>query len=255
MKSLQISHVGHVLFGKPDATMLKLKWDMGGGIIVSGQNQDSDYLGDNRTGEYSRSNNNSDDGVMIDALVGLGPQFSHLQRRLSWSILFGLSYHGQNLTMTDGYQTIDLISNDIGPFHGLDSTYEAKWWGAWIGTDVKMSPWARVNLSLHYEFHLVEYEAEANWNLRSYLAHPVSFEHWGTGDFGLTDGYGMVGGIVAEIKLYDAWYLSLEGNYKTFQMKNGVDRVYFSDGTIADTRLNEVNWDSWCAMVGISYQF
>ena len=37
------------------------------GIIMEGDNQDSDYNGDNRTLEFSRSNNSSDGRKVIDA--------------------------------------------------------------------------------------------------------------------------------------------------------------------------------------------
>jgi hypothetical protein len=46
--------------------------DLNYGKIFSGDNQDSDYLGNNRTLEFSRSNNNADKGVVIDASVNAG---------------------------------------------------------------------------------------------------------------------------------------------------------------------------------------
>ena len=42
------------------------------GWIFDGDNQDSDYLGDNRTFEFSRSNNNTDDHYVWDASVAIG---------------------------------------------------------------------------------------------------------------------------------------------------------------------------------------
>src|SRR3990172_5207531 len=49
-----------------------LKGSLAGGLIFDGENQDSDYLGDNRTLEFSRSNNNSDAGNVWDASAGAG---------------------------------------------------------------------------------------------------------------------------------------------------------------------------------------
>lgn len=43
--------------------------------IYSGKNQDSDFLGDNRTSEFSRSNNASDDGEAEDLSAGVGYRF------------------------------------------------------------------------------------------------------------------------------------------------------------------------------------
>ncbi len=40
--------------------------------IFDGENQNSDYAGDDRMLEFSRSNNNSDEGNMLDASFGIG---------------------------------------------------------------------------------------------------------------------------------------------------------------------------------------
>jgi Protochlamydia outer membrane protein len=40
--------------------------------IFDGENQDSGYAGGDRTLEFSRSNNNSDEGNMLDAFFGIG---------------------------------------------------------------------------------------------------------------------------------------------------------------------------------------
>ena len=46
------------------------------GWITGGENQDSDFNGDNRTLEYSRSNNSGDDGNVLDASLGIGYPFT-----------------------------------------------------------------------------------------------------------------------------------------------------------------------------------
>ncbi len=45
------------------------------GWIFDGDNQDSDYLGDNRTFEFSRSNNSTDDDYVWDASLAIGYPF------------------------------------------------------------------------------------------------------------------------------------------------------------------------------------
>ena len=52
------------------------------GSIFDGANQDSDYDGDNRTLEYSRSNNSTDQGSVWDATLGIGYQFKAASGRL-----------------------------------------------------------------------------------------------------------------------------------------------------------------------------
>ncbi|MEJ2314994.1 MAG: hypothetical protein P8Y85_09600 [Nitrospirota bacterium] len=63
------------------------------GWILDGDNQDSDYLGDNRTLEFSRSNNDAGDGNVFDASVGIG--YKIIDNKLMVAPLVGYSYHNQ----------------------------------------------------------------------------------------------------------------------------------------------------------------
>ena len=154
------------------------------GWINAGDNQDSDYAGDDRTLEFSRSNNNSDDGNMLDGSIGIGYRITFGGDTFQLIPLLGYSYHEQNLRMTDGYQTIPAF----GSFPGLDSTYETRWYGPWIGVDFKIQTRefdSFVKRAVFYttlEGHSVDYDAEADWNLRTDFAHPKSFEHDAEGD-------------------------------------------------------------------------
>src|SRR3989304_5599368 len=116
---------------------LRLRARLGYGVIDSGNNQDSDYDGNNRTLEYSRSNNKAG-GDVLDASIGFGKRLR--MRDLSAGRSFyvtpfvGLSMHRQNLTMTDGVQTISSASTPpLGPIPGLASSYDAQWMGPWLG--------------------------------------------------------------------------------------------------------------------------
>jgi len=89
----------------------RLRARLGSGTIVSGTNQDSDYNGNNRTQEYSRSNNKAG-GDVFDASIGIGKTLRMRDMGAGRSVhvtpFVGLSLHQQNLTMTDGVQTISL---------------------------------------------------------------------------------------------------------------------------------------------------
>jgi len=104
------------------------------GWIFDGDNQDSDYLGDNRTFEFSRSNNSTDDDDVLDASLAIGYPIRFGRAVIgTMTPLLGYSYHEQNLNITDGNQTIP----NLGPFPGLDSSYETEWKGPWIGFDLR----------------------------------------------------------------------------------------------------------------------
>lgn len=223
-----------------------LKGSFGYGGIYSGSNQDSDFNGNDRTLEFSRSNNNAGSGSVLDLSAAVGYRNDYLVTANGSGIMpvIGYSYHRQNLRLTDGFQTIP----PTGPFPGLDSAYEAVWYGPWAGVDAAFK---RESLALlgSLEYHFVNsYNADANWNLRTDLAHPVSFRQEASGS-----------GVVASAGLNYSinGRLSVIGTFDIQRWKTepGTDTTFFPDGTSSSTRLNEVVWDSYDLMLGIKYVF
>ena len=236
---------------------LKVKGTFAYGFIFDGQNQDSDYLGDDRTQEFSRSNNATDSGETLDASIGVSYVFSFLTDKIAVTPLIGYSYHLQYLSITDGVQTLETpgITPPLGPFPGLDSNYDARWQGFWFGLDTAFRIFRRDGVTLAHEFILggeyhwdADYYGVGNWNLRSDLEHPKSFEH-------RADGQGYI--LTGEYRFYltRKWSLNLNGNYQKWDTDPGSDKMFFSDGTTAMMQLNEVNWESWAVMFGVNCQF
>jgi len=252
LESFQLKIANKTVFNQ----LFLLRSSLAYGWIFDGENQDSDYLGDDRTFEFSRSNNNSDDGNMLDASFGLGWQFTFGRNDFVMAPVIGYSYHEQNLTMTDGYQTLStpLFTPDLGPFSGLDSTYETEWKGPFIGldftfrTDEKSKITPEIETFISLEYHWADYYAEADWNLRTDFAHPKSFEHE-------ADGYGIVFSTGLKFIFHYHWLLNINLDYQNWTTDPGTDRTFFSNGTIAETQLNEVNWTSYAIMAGIEYHF
>ena len=226
------------------------------GWIFDGGNQDADYNGDNRTLEWSQSNNSTDQGSVWDATLGIGYQFKAASDKLRIIPLLGYSYSDQYFNITDGYQTVSEPALapagetplPLGPFAGLDSSYEAEWWGPWVGIDLWFDPSEKMSLYAGFEYHWADYQGDANWNLRSDFAHPTSFEH-------NADGTGIIMTLGGEFLLVKPWFLSLYINYQDWSTDPGLDTLYYADGSISQTRLNEVNWDSFAIMLGLTYRF
>jgi hypothetical protein len=105
-----------------------------------------------------------------------------------------------------------------------------------------------VDITLTGEYHWQDYHADANWNLRSEYAHPVSFSH-------NAKGHGVVGGVAILFETKNRWGITLGMNMTDMKTNPGIDRTYYADGTTTDTRLNEVHWQSWTFETGFSYQF
>lgn len=226
------------------------------GFILAGDNQDSDYAGDNRTLEWSRSNNDAGDGHVLDLSGGIGVRFHLPDRRWSLTPQLGYAYFEQDLVMQDGVQTVSDITNappgfiplPLGPFPGLNSSYYAQWDGPWIGLQVAHVNNERLAWDMSLRWYQVDYYAEADWNLRTDLEHPVSFEHDASGD-------GLSLNIGVDAPIGGRWDAGLDFDYIDLQTDTGLDIVYLDTGAVAGTRLNEVNWKSWALSLALKYHF
>lgn len=231
--------------------------------VQSGTVRDSDYAGDNRTDEWSQSISTTNGDELWDLVAGAGYPFRFQNRRFVVAPMVGFSVHKQNLRITRGRQTVSGTPPPgvdppppVGPFASpLNSLYEAKWTGLWTGCDLRYQlapmpggePPMTWRLSLAYHF-LGDYSAEADWNLRVDLQHPVSFEHDADSN-----------GISLEadwcIRLASNLTINFAFNYIRWSADNGTHRVYVNDGTIQTTRINEIIWESHSISGGIAYRF
>lgn len=229
----------------PFATCIRVRGAYG--EIYDGRVRDSDYS----EYEYSRSISDSDEGDTLTLNGGIGPQFNFWSDRISIAALVGYNYHEQNLTLKDGLQVIS--DNFKAPAVGtympdLDSSYDASWEGVWVGVDATLRFAQRLIVETSVEVQDVNYEAEANWNLRTDLAHPVSFEHD-------ADGICIITSAAVHYLLNESWALSGNVNYGYMVTDDGTHTAYGSDGSATRVRLNEVEWDSIGATLGLRWIF
>jgi hypothetical protein len=225
--------------------------------VQDGTVRDSDYDGDGRSLEWSRSISESNGDHMWDLSTAGGYAFILLNDRLLVAPLLGFSYHKQDLRITDGTQVVSTRppAPNIGPLsRQLDSTYFARWTGPWIGADLRYLTGKRgpnhlsMEFGFSWELHYADYYGEGNWNLRDDLNHPKSFEHD-------AEGYGICISGEWLITLAPHWDLNLAANYQYWDTGTGTDRKFLSDGNTAVTVLNGVTWSNSSFMVGASYHF
>lgn len=221
----------------------RLRGKIAYGRIYSGNNQDSDYNGNDRTLEFSRSNNRGG-GEVLDASIGLGRAirlFDPVADNIfSITPLLGLSLHQQNLTMTDGVQTIPAS----GSFYGLNSSYDAQWQGPWMGVDALLQTSGNWSLSATAEYHWADYTARANWNLRK-----LNFTH-------TAQGQGLLLAAGASYLISKDTSVNFSVASQQWHTGAGTDRtVDSSNGSVTWYPLNAVNWESTAFNVGISHIF
>jgi len=226
----------------------------GYGWILAGDNQDSDYAGDNRTLEWSRSNNDAGDGHVLDLSGGVGLRFKQLQDKWTLTPQLGYAYSEQDLVIQQGFQTLSVTIAPfspppaVGPIAGLNSSYYAWWFGPWLGLQAEYQQSHHLLWDLTLRWHSLEYQAEADWNLRTDLKHPVSFEHAADGD-GISINIGL------DYLIHKKWDIGLGFEYRDMQADNGIAIIYLDSGGIGGTRFNEVNWASWVFSCSLQYTF
>lgn len=151
------------------------------GSVSSGDNQDSDYLYDNRGGEFSRSVSDASGGHVMDVSLAVGSESKKIlpsHTRVS-HVMLGFGRNTQAMRMRDGVQVIgEFVSGcdfQVPPagtrYPDLNSRYEATWTGFFLGGDIAFVK-PRVEFRAGAELHAGWYSAEAYWNLRD-----LYFEH------------------------------------------------------------------------------
>ena len=230
----------HDLFGKTF-----LEGTLAYGAIFAGANQDSDYNGNNGTDEYSRSNNAADVGHTADGSLAIGQQFLIKRAGITGALLAGYGFDQQDLYLKDGVQTIPAS----GPFPGMDSSYDARWSGPWLGVEGCKKVGRKLTLNARAELHWAGYTAQGDWNLISNFAHPDSFTDRG-------HGVGDTLSLGATYALTPAWQLHAQAGLTNYTLKNGTDTLYFSDdSTPLVSPLNAVHWRSLQLSLGLGYRF
>lgn len=228
----------------------QLRGSLATGAVHSGTNQDSDYAASNYKQEYSRSNNQSG-GAVRDFTLALGkkirlPDLKAKGKTYPLHIvpLAGVAIHQQSFTMIDGYQTIPAN----GAFPNLHNSYDTTWKSLWLGAEGLLNVNDKLTLVGTGEYHFADYTAEANWNLRNDLAHPVSFKH-------IAKGRSKVASVGVIYRLNQHTLFNTALGYQSWHANGGTDQTFFANGTSSNYRLNNVGWSAWTLTVGGVYQF
>ena len=220
----------------------------------SGTSQDSDYNGDNRTLEYSRSTADADRSSAKDFSFAIGQQI-RIDNRFGITPLVGYSSHRQNFTMTNGQQTVcasgspNSCSSGVGPIAGLNSSFKTYWRGPWLGLDFRVATAKHWTTYAELEYHYSYYDAEADWNLRSDLKHPVSQAQTARGR-GTHLGLGMSYALTTPNSFFNVGFK--QSRYST---RAGTHDFYLANGTVSSQRLNNVDWTSSMITIGITSQY
>jgi len=222
------------------------------GEVKKGMVRDSDYDGDNRSQEFLRSDSDAG-GRVADASLGVGWHFRVYDRSAGHyahiTPMVGYSEHRQSLKINNGVQIIPAT----GPIANLNSSYNALWKGPWLGVKLRLDASDQTALIIDLQYHRADFSAEADWNLRGDLDHPVSFRHD-------TQGIGVVAGVALTQALTKHWDFITRIESQDWTGDPGVDTLNaINSGTgkvqPTTTRLNEVHWHSLSAGIAAAFHF
>ncbi len=217
------------------------------GSIHDGRVTDADYLGNNRTGLFHLTEAETNDDDLVDLSISIGRAFPVTDtERTTVTPFIGVSHREQDFSITDGINLFDPFGGTAGQsLDGLDSRYQTEWQSAFVGAQIdhRGSRWHTFG---RVEYHDVNYEAEADWNLRDDLAHPVSFSHD-------ADGSGPIYTLGTRYRFSGNWAVNARVNWSNLSADNGTARAHRADGTVVDSPLNSVRWKHTAVMLGVSY--
>ncbi|MEC7839478.1 MAG: hypothetical protein VX777_05525 [Chlamydiota bacterium] len=216
------------------------------GQIYSGRNRDSDYLENNRQGEFSRSIANAGKGEVFDLSLALGYRATFFGEKLKIIPMFGASWNEQHLRMYDGMQVVPLERE----INGLHSSYKTRWYGPWVGVDISFAFCDSMSFYIGVEHHWVEYRGRGHWNLRTDFL--TDFKHFSNGDSN-----SIKSGI--SYSFFGNWGVELIIGYEEWQACNGTHRLTVEvpgvgpEGVVA--LLNQVSWHSFALTSMLKYSF
>lgn len=160
----------------------------------------------------------------------------------------GFQWLSDQFEQTNGVQYVSRGISLEAPrrIDNLNSRYTSHWAGPFAGLS-KTNHWANQSLEMGLQFQTSVYYATGQWNLRSDLAQPKSFDHLAFG---------------AGLKLQGQHIVQLSDNVSLHQTASfgyqttapGRDRVYLADGSESDTTLNPMKREALSYNLGLVWQ-
>lgn len=286
----EVRHLEPLDVGFVDGS-LHLEGGLNVGVPIAGDNQDSDYLGDDRTQEFSRSNNKGSRGYALGASAAVGykimltgdttrkaraiaksptPKTSHGRARkakelakalknaspsVSLTPLLGYRWTEQNYKITGGNQTIDLLGTG-GILGDTDCTcipgLDSEYTAEWYG------PFFGFEGEIAGKKHMLRMRGEYQ-----------ALDYYGEAIWNLrtdlrqdpsfeqeADGTGYLLNAEYSYALDPNYALTVDASYHTRAAEDGISTSYLTTGAgSATTRLNEVNDKSYALRLGFRHDW
>jgi hypothetical protein len=225
-----------------------IRLDASFGRIYHGKMIDADFFENHRRGLFSLSENNAGKGHVYDLSAAVGYRATSTCGRFTATPLVGYSQYAQYLRAFDGHQIIDVCNGFTGRFDGLNSQYNTRWFGPWLGVDFEAQVERCAYLYGSVQWHMLTYRGHGKWNLRRDMGPFVHKAY----------GYGYLAQLGGKWEIWNNWSLGIQGSYRMYRTKHGSERVrlFFEDESIIlRTRFNGAQWHAWTVSGIIAWRY
>jgi outer membrane protease len=206
--------------------------------ITKGEAEDTDYADDNRQNAFYNDKFNANKGYLFNTDLQLSYRALSFNN-FSINPIVGLSYNQQRFYL--------LESTDSPGSIGLNSTYQTKYKGFDVGTEVVFKT-KSFSVSAEILGGFYTYSAKANWNLIPDFAKPVSFTQ-------KANSFALTGNINLSVPLNKSLQLALDYKINNIKTYSGTDRAYFTNRPGEETRFNGAKFTKNAAFLGIDFSF
>ncbi len=223
------------------------------GWIVYGRCFDSDYYQDDREEMFSLSESSSNNSSLFSLFASVGKPLHHHAFHLYVQPFIGYGVAYQHLRMYDGEQKFTVEGFcPLGKIPGLQSHYNATWWGPMMGARV-VYPIGSITIRIEGRYHYVHFHGKGKWNLRWDI--PDGFHQ-------RARGYGSFVQLVIDYGLANRWRVGLRAFWEHWRTGHGEERLDVlvpADESIPFDYLafsvkqpfNGVHWESAALMVNV----
>lgn len=194
-------------------------------FIRSGKVSDQDYANDNRLHPVFSAFLDSNKGYSWRIENQVSYIFC-LKKDFTATAEIGYSISRESFFLTDDNFS---VANKK-----LNSNYKTKWNGITAGLNAEYLFWKKWSVIGKINYHSLNYNAVADWNIIEDFAHPKSFTHQAK-----ANAWGF--NIAPKYKLHKHLFLYADWSYLRSKAKKGVDQLFLTSGQHVFTKLNGVN--------------
>lgn len=206
--------------------------------IYEGTNRDLDFFGNDKTGLFLKSRAAASRGELFDVEAEIGMDI-FCEKNITLTPHIGYSLDELHLKIFDGFVQFNLLDPaDVGPIKGLNSGYNARFSGPYVGVKAAI-PLFHGLMGLGYDYYYPNYSAKGHANLRTDLVGGAYFHR--------SRGWGQEFFAEFQSRLQETLFFEITLKFGRFWTKKGreTEKIITDEGIVPiKIDVNRVQWSS-----------